>query len=71
MVPELAKRMAIKGLTLIGDVHPKTPLSTDGTGPLNDETKDVDRVGWRREINVPSRHIGRTVILQWEQIDLA
>ena len=71
MVPELAKGMAIKGLALVWDVHPETPLSADGTGPLNDETKDIDQVGWRREIDVPSRHIGRTVILQWEQIDLA
>lgn len=70
MVPELAKRMAIKGLAL-GDVHPETSLATDGTGSLDDESQHICRVGRRRKVDVLSGDIGGAVILQWQQVDLA
>lgn len=71
MVPEFAERMTIKGLALLGDVHPETSLATNGAGSLNDEPQHISRIGGRRKVDVPSGNIGRAVIFQWEQIDLA
>jgi hypothetical protein len=45
-------------------------MSTDGAGSLNNETKKVTFIRWRRKIDVPSGYIGRTVVLQGEEIDL-
>jgi hypothetical protein len=38
MVPELAERMALERFAILGDVHPQTPLSTDGAGTFDDES---------------------------------
>lgn len=63
MVPELAERMALECLALLGDVDPQTTLSTDGAGALDDESQHISLVTGRWQVNVPTGHIGRAVIL--------
>lgn len=71
MVPELAERMALERFALLGDVDPQTPLSTDGAGTLDDESQHISVTTGRWQVNVPTGYVGRAVILQWEQVDLA
>lgn len=47
MVPELAERMALERFALLGDVDPQTPVSTDGTGTLDDESQHISLVARR------------------------
>jgi hypothetical protein len=57
IVPELAERMAIEHLALLGNVHPETSLPTDGAGALNDKPQHVARIRWRWQVNVPTGYI--------------
>lgn len=68
-VPKLPERMAVERLALLGDVHPETALSADRAGALNDKPEHVVRVGRGWEVDVPSRHIGGAIILQWKQVN--
>lgn len=69
-VPKLPERMAVECLVLLGDVHPETAFSADRAGALNDKPEHVVRVGRGWEVDVPSRHIGRAIILQRKQVNL-
>jgi hypothetical protein len=63
--------MAIKVLPFFREVDPQASMPADGAGSLDDETKEITFISRRREINVSSRYIGRAIILQWQEIDMA
>lgn len=62
--------MTIELLTLPWDVHPQAAFTADGTRALNCKANDVGRFGWRREVDVTSRDVGTTSIIQREAVDL-
>jgi hypothetical protein len=61
---ELSERVTLEGLSLLGDVYPKTTLSADGARSFDDESKHVSRFRRSGEVDITPGHIGRSVILQ-------
>ncbi len=67
---ELMERMTIELLTLPWDVDPQAAFTADGTRALNCKANNVGRLGWRRQVDVTSRDVGMTSIIQGEAVDL-
>ena len=63
--------MALKGLAVFGDVHPEATLSANGARSLDDEPENISALRGRGQVNESSGHIGRSIILQRKQVDLA
>lgn len=65
---ELAVLVPLELVTLGGDVHPETAVTTYRAGALDLEAHAVCRLSGRRQVDVCSWHVWSASICQWQQI---